>query len=413
MPKRILSRHALPGNARTLFRVRGDLAALALVLMGLCLAGCRGKRGAIDRITENGVEVVLNHLEPYQTSARGTSLRLEEVAAVDTENDSVAKAGVTDIYLFDVDSRGNIYIVVPPAHPGTAVFKLSPEAAPLLSFGRMGQGPFELEYPSGLHIDAGDRVSVLESPKSKYHTYDPSGRPLVEASPEGGFEDLVLLHNGTLLVSRLEKGDLKGKYLAMTTGLYSEDFRLRREIDRFTSYPNRAIFDKVPGRYVCGTDYVFMATASAGRIFAGNSDRGYEILVYDLDGRPIRKIRKQYNPVPVSMDYQKEILKRYTSSMPEFAAKIYFPANWHPFQSFIPDDQGRLFVVTYEPGKAPGEFLWDIFDPDGAFIGRMSLSVARPRFGQMLARVRGDRLYAVQEKPNGFKRLTVYRMVWK
>ena len=199
----------------------------------------------------------------------------------------------------------------------------------------------------------------------------------------------------------------------MTTGLYSEDFRLRREIDRFTSYPNKAIFDKVPGRYVCGTDFVFLATPSAARIFAGNSDRGYEILVYDLDGRPIRKIRKQYNPVPVSMDYQKEILKRYTSSMPEFAAKIYFPANWHPFQSFIPDDQGRLFVVTYEPGKAPGEFLWDIFDSDGAFIGRMSLSVARPRFGQMLARIRGDRLYAVQEKPSGFKRLTVYRMIWK
>ena len=32
---------------------------------------------------------------------------------------------------------------------------------------------------------------------------------------------------------------------------------------------------------------------------------------------------------------------------------------------------------------------------------------------QMLARIRGDRLYAVQEKPSGFKRLAVYRMIWK
>jgi hypothetical protein len=398
----------------TFLRIRKGAPAVALGLIGLVLAGCGGKRGTIDRITENGVEVVVNHLEPYHIPGRPSSLTLQEITAVDTENDSVAKAGVTDIYLFDVDSQGNIYVMVPPTHPGNFVFKLSPEGSPLLSFGPMGQGPFELEYPDELHIDPTARVWVLESPKSKYHIYDASGKPLVEGTPEGGFGDLVQLDNGAYLARRLEKGDLKGKYLSLTMGILDKDFHFRREIDRFASFPNKLIFEKVPEKYVSGIDYVFLARASGDRICAGNSDRGYQIIVFDLNGRLIRKIRKEYKPVPVPDEFRKKTLKMYEEGgLAEYAAKMYFPEDWHPFQSFIPDDQGRLLVMTYEAGKLPGDFMFDIFDPDGIFVARTSLNVVQPRLGQILARIRGDRLYVVQEKPSGFKRLAVYRMIWK
>ena len=386
---------------------------MAIGLVCLFLAGCGGKRGVIEKITENGVEVVLNHLEPYRLPGRTSSLVLQEIMAVDTENDSVAKAGVTDIYLLDVDSQGNIYVMVPPTHPGNVVFKLSPEGKPLLSFGPMGQGPFELEYPSGLHIDTTDRVWALESPKNKYHIYDTSGKPLAEGTPEGGFGDLVQLDNGTFLVSRREKGDLKRKYLSLAIGIYDRDFRIRREIDRFTKVPNKMIYKQVAEEYVCGTNYVFLAKPAAGRIFAGNSDRGYEILVFDLEGRLLRKIRKQYTPVPVSEDYKKKTLKMYKDMMSDYAAKIFFPENWHPFQSFLADDEGRLLVMTYEPGVVPGEFIFDIFDQDGVFTSRLNLSVVAPSYDRISAWIRGNRLYAVQEKPSGFKRLAVYRMIWR
>ena len=386
---------------------------MAIGLVCLFLAGCGGKRGVIEKITENGVEVVLNHLEPYRLPGRTSSLVLQEIMAVDTENDSVAKAGVTDIYLLDVDSQGNIYVMVPPTHPGNVVFKLSPEGKPLLSFGPMGQGPFELEYPSGLYIDATDRVWTLESPKNKYHIFETSGKPLAEGSPEGGFEDVVRLDNGTFLVSRLEKGDLKGKYLSLAVGIYDRVFRIRREIDRFTKAPNNMIYKQVAEKYVSGTKYVFLAKPAAGRVFVGNSDRGYEILVFDLEGKLLRKIRKQYKPVPVSEDYKKKTLKMYEDMMSDYAAKIFFPENWHPFQSFLADDEGRLLVMTYEPGVVPGEFIFDIFDQDGVFTSRLNLSVVAPSYDRISAWIRGNRLYAVQEKPSGFKRLAVYRMIWR
>jgi hypothetical protein len=413
MPGKVKFFSTLRGGNRVFLGGHGYAFCFALALISLCPAGCGGKRGPVERTTENGVEVVLNHLEPYRVPGWPSTLTLQEIMAVDTESDSVAKAGLTDIYLLDVDSQGNIYVVVPPTHPGNVVFKLSPEGKPLLSFGPMGQGPFELEYPGGFHIDTMDRVWVLESPKNKYHIYDSSGKPLAEGSPGGGFEDLVRLDDGTFLVSRMEKGDLKGKYLSMAIGVYDQDYRLRREIDRFTQIPNRMIFEQVAEKYVCGTNYVFLAKAAAGRIFVGNSDRGYEILVYDLGGKLLRKIRKQYKPVLVSEDYRRKTLEYYKNGMPEYAAKIYFPDNWHPFQSFLADDEGRLLVMTYEPGAAPGEFVFDVFDQDGIFTCRLSLSVVLPSYDQISARIRGDRLFVVQEKPSGFKRIAVYRMIWQ
>ncbi len=404
----------MPSKNRSFFKNRRGAPVFTAGCACLFLAGCGHQPGGVEKITENGVEVVLNHLEPYRVPGRFSSPTLQEIMAVDTENDSVAKAGVTDIYLFDVDSQGNIYIMVPPTHPGNFVFKLSPEGKPLLSFGPMGQGPFELEYPSGLHIDAMDRVWTLESPKKKYHIYDTSGKPLAEGIPEGGFEDLVQLENGTFLVSRMEKSDLKEKFLAIAICIHGQDFRIRREIDRFTKAPNRAIFEQVAEKYVCGTNFVFLAKPAAGRIFVGNSDRGYEILVFDLEGKLLRKIRKQYSPVPVSEDYRKKTLEVYKKNgMPEYAAKIFFPENWHPFQSFLADDEGRLLVMTYESGGSPGEFIFDVFDQDGVFKSRLSLSVVAPTYDNISARIRGNRLYVVQEKPGGFKRLTVYQMIWR
>ena len=41
-----------------------------------------------------------------------------------------------------------------------------------------------------------------------------------------------------------------------------------------------------------------------------------------------------------------------------------------PFHALFADDGDRLFVMTYEEGINPGEYMYDIFDPDGVCIGR-------------------------------------------
>jgi len=376
-----------------------------------CLS-CGGGQSGVEKIVENGVEVVLNRPEPVRLKGEPSTLTLEKVFSVDTEDDATAALGVTDIYSFDVDRAGNVLILVPPTGPRNCVYKLSPNKKLLASFGLLGQGPNEMEYPEEvLAVDSGE-IWIFESPKNKVHIFDARGKPIAERSPVK-FETIVPLANGNNLVKRGDTTDLTTKYLPVMIELYDPQFHLLKELDRFTKFANRTIFEKMPEPYVSGIEFVFQAKASSDRVYAGNSDRGYEILVFDLEGRLLRKIRKKYAPVPVSDEYKKKYLKEYLEFMPDYAKKIYFPEYWHPFHAFFPDEEGRLFVMTYEPGASVGEFVYDIFNKDGALIARASLDALHLGNGQLLARIRGDRLYAVQEKPSGFKQLVVYRMTWR
>ena len=49
----------------------------------------------------------------------------------------------------------------------------------------------------------------------------------------------------------------------------------------------------------------------------------------------------------------------------------------------------------------------------GELVARADFGALHEGNGWLLSRVRGDRLYAVQEKPSGFKQLVVYRMTWR
>jgi hypothetical protein len=386
--------------------------ASGAVLTALLCFGCGGGGNGVTRTIENGVEIVLNPVNSVRLKRKPLVLTLERVFSLDTEDDATAALGVTDIVDFDVDRAGNILVLVPPTGPRDCVYKLSPDGNLLSSFARIGQGPNEVEYPGEVLANDDGQIWVLESPKNLVNVFDGEGKPLAERSPVK-FESIMPLANGHYLVTRLDAADLTMKYLPMMIELYDPAFRLLKELDRSTGYANRTIYEKVPEPYVSGTGFAFQGKASRDRIYVGNSERDYEIRVFDLEGQLIRKIRKEYTPVPVTDDYKKKSLKDYLEYMPAYAKKIYFPGNWHPFHAFIPDEEGRLFVMTYEPGERPGRFIYDVFNKDGVLIARMSLAAVHGDGGYLLARFRGGRLYAVEEKESGFKRLNVYRLTWR
>jgi hypothetical protein len=69
----------------------------------------RSKAEKGGTVTEDGIEVILNHLEPY-SSGEIKALSLEEILTIDTEKDETAEMGLTDISHLDADSEGNIFI---------------------------------------------------------------------------------------------------------------------------------------------------------------------------------------------------------------------------------------------------------------------------------------------------------------
>jgi len=72
-------------------------------------------------------------------------------------------------------------------------------------------------------------------------------------------------------------------------------------------------------------------------------------------------------------EYKKAFFDRYPSNHP-YRTNCYFSNHWPPFRYLFPDDEGRLYVMTYEKGEKPGEFLYDIFNREGVFIGRTKLN---------------------------------------
>ena len=73
------------------------------------IISCGPKKDKIERYREDGVEIIVNHLEPYRIEGEPSTLHLEEELVIDTEEDYIAERGLADIDNFDVDSKGNIY----------------------------------------------------------------------------------------------------------------------------------------------------------------------------------------------------------------------------------------------------------------------------------------------------------------
>lgn len=386
---------------------------LTLSIVFVFSMSCKERSPKIERRIENGVEVVVNHLDPYVIPNDPASFSLEKLFSIDTEDDSIAEIGLTDIFRFDIDENGNIYILRPPAGAGDLIYKFSGNGEFVTSFGVLGQGPHEMEYPNEIMAVPNQGIWVIEDPKQKYHVFDEQGRPIKEQKTDVSFESLFPLKNGTFLMKRLIADDLSSHYFTLSIGLYDKDFHIMRELDKFKKVPNKNKAALIQEKIVNGIEYIFLSEERDGRIYAGSSERSYEILMFDWEGKLLRRIQKEYSPVPVSSGYKENYLKPFKKYMPDYAQKIYFPEFWHPFHSFFLDDQGRLYVMTYEPGENPGEHMYDIFNKDGVFIARMSLNASYQNYGRLLAKSKGEKVYCVQEKRSGFRQLSVCKMLWE
>jgi hypothetical protein len=76
--------------------------------------------------------------------------------------------------------------------------------------------------------------------------------------------------------------------------------------------------------------------------------------------------------------------------------------------------------MTYEEGEDPDEYIFDIFNSEGVFIGRISLGVYLSDYflatgGQFdsWASMKKNRFYCIREKESGYKELVVYEVIWE
>lgn len=384
-------------------------------LLGISLmASCGSRQPQVDRTYEEGVEVVLNHLKPYVLPGMPSALALEEEFSIDTESEEAAAMSLFEIHDFSVDSEGNIYITQRPK-PADAIIKIDRKGKFIASFGRQGQGPGEFGSRPGIEIDGEDHLIASDVSRRELFVFDKEGTLIREIRPDRDLLYFECLREKRYLLGWQTRDPEKG--------VFRNDFALSSEpMDNIKEFHSNEFED--PGtapRYNAAAGG-FAIGASATNIFFGDSNKDYEILVFDLNGSLVRKIKKEFRPVPVSDEY-KELVRKLLESRGSrgkmMLARMYWPSHLPPFRKLFTDTEGRLYVMTNER-EGERTYWHDIFTREGVFIGRIKLDNVKINFYEgkryndsaLKVMARGDRLYCLREKDSGYVVLTIYKMKW-
>lgn len=285
---------------------------------------------------------------------------------------------------FNVDDVGNIYIV---DWDRKRVQKFDPSGKYLLTIGRKGQGPGELRNIWTPEFDRDGNLYVVDIAQKRISFFSPSGRflrqiafPGVQVSSQVYF---TADQNIITALTNLQMDDAAGSKWETVIGLFDPQFHNLAEFGRSSggSKPPTGRDEDAIAQSLAEamTDMAFRANPSyalapSGEIFFGYSDR-YEIRVYSPLGKPVRIIRKDYDPIPMTdrdkdavADAMKTEYLRFLPSQIESAKKsalrlIRYPKFKPAYKTFTVDEDGRLVVIVEDQGNTITTL--DVFDKEG------------------------------------------------
>jgi hypothetical protein len=348
--------------------------------------------------TVDGITVVSNGKKPVPVKGQPAKIKLAEELTIG--GGSNPDQAFSQVGTFVVDEGGSI-LALDFKDQKIKVFDSTGKFLRLI--GKPGQGPGELGMASGIQLMT-DNTLVVE---------DATNRRLALFKPTGEFLKNISMADKLGLVNILLDG--KGNAMGREMGLVEGNAKMFFEIKKFD--PDlKPLFtlDKiefpipVPGS---GTKINILEMISAyqfdpaGNIYYGrNAD--YEIKIYSPEGKHIRTIQKEYDRVKVTQTDIDEMLERIPNATPGVNIKemFSFPEYFPPFQFFLLDDQGRLYVRTFTKGKAKGEYEIDVFDPEGKFIAQFITK-------SDLRLWKAGKAYGIEETDEGYQVIKRYAVL--
>lgn len=386
---------------------------ILLLTVNVIFNGCRpeAKENTVEKVMENGVEVVVNHLEPYEVSNAENELSLDQLFTIDMESESILKMGLTNIRAFDIDSDGNIFIFQSPETDAPLVFEFGAAGNFKNSFGKMGQGPEEIQYPHYLGLNHRDEIVMIEGAEKKLLFFTRKGELIRKKDlefiyrPQRGF---FLLSNGGFLVHHVPLSP-SGTADRIAVSIFDSELRQIRTLAEYP-FPGSG-----PEKMSVFLDQVPVIGLSESSIYLGYGEKNEDIHVYDLNGELKQKIRKEHKRIPVPDDLEERLTERLSGN--PIRKHLFIPQYMPYFQYFFTDDDEHLYAVTSEKNEA-GTNICDIYNPDGVFIEKKALG-----YFDLLMFIymnepldiiaKHGRLYCMRIKESGFEELIVSEMLWE
>jgi len=348
-------------------------------------------RGTIA--TENGVKVVRNPKEPL---FQGDVLCLQEEISIgrgEKEGEFLFAAIGSPYSALAVDDQGSIYVL---DWKDCQIKVFAADGRFLRAFSRKGQGPGELEAPAQLFLSPKNEIVVESMMTRTLHFFSTDGRFLKRenwsSSSAAGFS--MDPHGNILGVSNGRAASGGSEYQLK---LFNPKMGLIRLLEHRPkpSFSPDGIELFRPGGYV----YRVM-----GEEFLTGFQEEYKLKTIDGAGRTRRLIENDYRPTPITAKDVEAATKNYRSiggGPPKWII-----AKYHlPFLKFYTDEEGRIFVLTFEKTEDREKEYWDIFDQEGRYIGHQAFR-SRPELWK------GGKLYAIESDEDGNKYVKRYSARW-
>jgi hypothetical protein len=348
----------------------------------------------------DGVTVVTNGKRPAPLTGIAAGLVLEPLWTIgggdspDQEFSTISAVAVRD--------DGSIFIL---DGKECLIKAFDAKARFLRSFGKKGQGPGELNGPIGLMITPTNELLVEDALNRRLSFFALDGKFLRQQSTAQGMgmglAGFLMDPQGRIAARSMS---FEGGKIGFEIKTYDKDLKpgktlAKVEIANLGQMKMIDPLSRMPG--------LIFAPDARGHLFVGSS-KGYLIRVFDFDGRLLRTIERDYDPVPVSKEDHEKMLK-ILGKMPAtggFNLKdmIVFPDVFPAYANFIVNRDGRILVQTYEKGKRANEHFYDVFDTEGRYLTRT------PAVAEFLV-WRDDKLYGLEENEDGFKVLKCFRVI--
>ena len=365
------------------------------ILINTAFSGQKAEwKGTIK--VEDGVTVVYNPQDPIY---KNNIFSMEEELSIERKSAKHKEEMFQNIVSLVIDSANNIYILDKKA----ANIKIFNENGNFLKIiGRRGEGPGEFMRPE----------NVALSPDNELYVYD-SGRFTIQVfSIDGKFKTQIpfaqILVEGPKFTS-------KGEILA-SHGVFTENpkFALKKfnnEMESVFTYTSIPIL-KLPKVNIFVYTLVFDLKWEVGPkneiVWGVMTSPKYELFVHNEDGKYIKKITKEFAPIELTKAEYKKFMKKWFGKVPNSKQfDLIIPRNYPPFQGFILDEEGRIFVHRFVEVDKSENHYFDVFDDEGKYITKITLD-EKFLFGTF----KNKNLFSIEEDEDGYQSVRRYKVTW-
>jgi hypothetical protein len=348
--------------------------------------------------TVDGVIVVSNGKRPTPPAGQPTHLTLTDELTVGLGKNP--EETFSNVGYLVVDGKGKIFGLDIKAQK-IKVFDRNGDF--LRAIGKQGQGPGEFGLAAGIQL-TDDNLLMVE---------DNANRRLVLFKPTGEFVRTISMADKLGLVSLIL--DAQGNYLGREVVIDQSNGKMFFEAKKFDQnlkslFTLDRIEAPIPGPKA-KTNFLemmsFYQLDPAGNIYYGRN-KTYDIKIYSPDGKHIRTIEKDYDRRKVTQQDIDEMIAETLKITPgvDYRELFSFPEYFPPYQSFVLDEHGRLYVRTFTKGRAKDEYLVDVFDAKGRYIAQFITKSDLKLFKK-------NKVYGVEETADGFLVIKRYAVSWR